>query len=66
MESAETSYNRDNYKIILITNLDCLQPIDQQENIFPSIIQQEQVEFGFASKIIWKMAAAVKDRKSVV
>ena len=62
--SAEKLYNRDDYKMILIKNLDCLQPIDQQENIFPSIIQQEQVEFGIATGRIWKMATPMNLGKS--
>ena len=41
--------------MISITKLDCFQPIDRKENIFPSIFQQEQGEFGFAAEI-WKMA----------
>ena len=42
--------------MIIITKLDYFQPIDQQEDIFPSISQQEQDEFGFAAEI-WRMAA---------
>jgi len=35
-ERSERSYNRDNYNMISITKLDCFQPIDQQEDTFPS------------------------------
>ena len=41
--------------MIYITKLDYFQSIDQQEDIFPSIFQQEQGEFGFAAEI-WKTA----------
>ena len=41
--------------MISITKLYFFQPIDQQEDIFPSIFQQEQGEFGFAAEI-WKTA----------
>ena len=37
--------------MISITKLDFFQPIDKQEDIFPSIFQQEQVKFGFAAEI---------------
>jgi len=43
--------------MIYITKLDCSQQINKQDhilNILPSIIQQEQVEFGIAAGIIWK------------
>ena len=39
--------------MISITKLVCFQPIDQQEDIFPSNFQQEQGEFVFAAEI-WK------------
>ena len=42
--------------MIYITKLDCFQPIDQQEDIFPFISQQKQDEFGFAAEI-WRTAA---------
>lgn len=48
-ERSKRSYNRDNYNMISITKLVCSQPIDQQEDIFPSNFQQEQDEFGFYS-----------------
>jgi len=35
--------------MIYFTKLVCSQPIDQQEDIFPSSFQQEQDEFGFCS-----------------
>jgi len=61
-ERLERSYNKDKYNIISIRKLDCFQPIDQQEDIFPSIFQQEQDEFGFATEI-WRTAATTNMRK---
>ena len=49
--------------MISITKLDCFQPIDKQEDIFPSSFQQEQDEFGFAAEI-WRTAATTNLRKS--
>ena len=49
--------------MISITKLDFFQPIDQQENIFPSIFQQEQGKFGFAAEI-WRTVATTNQRKS--
>lgn len=48
--------------MISITKLVCFQPIDKQEDIFPSSFQQEQDEFGFAAEI-WRMAATTNLRK---
>jgi len=49
--------------MISITKLVCFQPIAKQEDIFPSIFQQEQDEFGFAAEI-WRTAATTNLRKS--
>ena len=49
--------------MICITKVDCFQPIDQQEDIFPFISQQKQDEFGFAAEI-WRTAATANLRKS--
>ena len=49
--------------MISITKLDCFQPIDKQEYIFPSSFQQEQDELGFVAKI-WRTAATTNLRKS--
>ena len=53
--------------MVPIKKLDCSQQIDQQDhiwNIFPPIIQQEQVEFGIATGIIWKTATTANLRKT--
>lgn len=47
----ESDYNCDDYIMIIIKKFDCFQPIDQQENIFPFIFQQEQAEFVFEAEI---------------
>jgi len=49
--------------MIYITKLDCFQPIDKQEDIFPSSFQQEQDKFGFTAEI-WSTATTTNLRKS--
>jgi len=63
----ESSYNRDDYNMILITKLDYSQQIDKKDHICSissSIIQQREFEFGIATKIFWKIATTSNLRKT--